>query len=66
MNGKVMNCIYKENGKDWARVAKRLEEVASVWPARIGTAAELGNACLRLGERERAKQVPMLRNPWME
>ncbi len=102
MNGKVMDYIYKENGQDWALVAKRLEEVVSVSPAMIGSAAELGNAYLRLGDRERAirayrrpleqkqmpvdvelarrfreqiarvetardlKQVPMLRNPWME
>ena len=102
MNGKVMDYIYKENGKDWALVAKRLEEVASVSPAMLGTAAELGNAYLRLGDGARAirayrrpleqtqmpvdddlarrfreqiarvevaqdpKQVPMLRNPWME
>ncbi len=54
MNGKVMDYIYKENGNDWALVATRLEEVASVSPARIDTAAELGNAYLRLGDRERA------------
>jgi len=50
MNGKVMDYIYKENGKDWMLVAKRLEEVASVSPARIDTATELGNAYLRLGD----------------
>ena len=102
MNGKVMDYIYKENGQDWALVAKRLEEVASVSPAMLGTAAELGNAYLRLGNRDGAirayrrpleqhtmpvdaklaqqfrdqiarvetapdpKQVPLLRNPWME
>ena len=102
MNGKVMDYIYKENGQDWALVAKRLEEVASVSPAMLGTAAELGNAHLRLGNREAAirayrrpleqdmmpvdaklaqrfreqiarvesasdpKQVPLMRNPWME
>jgi len=102
MNGKVMDYIYKENGQDWALVAKRLEEVASVSPAMLGTAAELGNAYLRMGDGPRAirayrrpleqtrmpvdaelaqrfraqitrveaapdpKQVPLLRNPWME
>ena len=102
MHGKVMDYIYKENGQDWALVAKRLEEVASVSPGDLGAAAELGNAYLRLGDRERAitaygrpleqdempvdaelakrfraqiarvetapdpKQVPLMRNPWME
>ena len=102
MNGKVMDYIYKENGQDWALVAQRLEEVTSVSPAMLGAAAELGNAYLRLGNRDGAirayrrpleqdkmpvdtqlarqfreqiarvekapdpKQVPLLRNPWME
>lgn len=102
MNGQVMDYIYKENGKDWALVAKRLEEVAAVTPANLATAAELGNAHLRLGDRAAAirayrrpleqtqmpvdddlarsfreqivrvqqapdpKQVPPMRNPWME
>jgi tetratricopeptide (TPR) repeat protein len=102
MYGKVMDYIYKENGQDWALVAKRLEEVLSVSPMMLGTAAELGNAYVRLGNREAAirayrrpleqdtlpvdaklaqqfreqiariqhapdpKQVPLLRNPWME
>ncbi len=102
MNGQVMDYIYKENGQDWALVAKRLEEVLSVSPAMIGAAAELGNAYLRLGDGANAirayrrpleqtqmpvdaglarkfreqivrveaapdpKQVPLLRNPWME
>ncbi len=54
LNQKVMDYIYKENGQDWALVARRLEEVASVTPANIGTAAELGNAWLRLGDGQRA------------
>lgn len=102
MNGKVMEYIYKENGRDWALVAKRLEEVLSVSPAMIGAAAELGNAYLRLGDGANAirayrrpleqtqmpvdaglarkfreqvtrveqasdpRQVPPMRNPWME
>jgi tetratricopeptide (TPR) repeat protein len=57
MYGKVMDYIYKENGKDWALVAKRLEEVASVSPAMLGAAAELGNAYLRLGDREHAMRA---------
>lgn len=50
LNQRVMDYIYKENGQDWALVARRLEEVAQVTPANIGTAAELGNAWLRLGQ----------------
>ena len=50
LNQKVLDYIYKENGQDWALVARRLEEVAQVTPANIGTAAELGNAWLRLGQ----------------
>jgi hypothetical protein len=57
MYGKVMDYIYKENCKDWALVAKRLEEVASVSPAMLGAAAELGNAYLRLGDREHAMRA---------
>lgn len=102
MYAKVTDYIYKDDGKDWALVAKRLEEVTHVAPGMVGAAAELGNAYLRLGDgaaavrayrrpleqqempvdaelaaRFRAqvarveasadaKQVPLLRNPWME
>ena len=54
MYGKVMDYIYKEDGQDWALVAKRLEEVISVAPGMVGAAAELGNAHLRLGNRDAA------------
>lgn len=50
LNGQVMDYIYKKNGRDWALVARKLEEVAAVLPNRIDTAVELGNAYLRLGE----------------
>ena len=50
LNGQVMDYIYKKNGRDWALVARKLEEVAAVLPNRIDTAVELGNAYLRLGD----------------
>ena len=85
-----------------ALVATRLEEVVAVSPMMTGSAAELGNAYVRLGNRDAAirayrrpleqkqmpldpklaqqfrdqvarlesapdpKQVPLMRNPWME
>ncbi len=51
---KVADYIYKENGNDWALVAQRLEEVVAVLPQNVGSAVELGNAYLRLGEGEKA------------
>lgn len=69
MSGKVMDYIYKENGRDWALVARRLEEVAAHLPGKVDAGVELGNAYLRLGQREQAvsayrrlleqKQVPV-------
>ena len=50
LSSKVMEYIYKEGGSDWALVARRLEEVAAVFPQKIDTAVELGNAYLRLGD----------------
>ncbi len=102
LNGLVKEYIYKKNGSDWALVARRLEEVAGVLPSRVDAAVELGNAYLRLGDREHAlrayrrpleqeetpidhgiaksmrdqlarvesasdpKQVPPMRDPWLE
>lgn len=54
MASKVMDYIYKENGKDWALVAARLEEVVAHLPMKIDAGVELGNAYLRLGERDKA------------
>ena len=58
-----------ENGRDWALVARRLEEVAAHLPGKVDAGVELGNAYLRLGQREQAviayrrlleqKQVPV-------
>ena len=42
--------IYRKDGKDWALVARKLEEVVAVLPNRIDAAVELGNAYLRLGD----------------
>ena len=100
--GKAMDYIYKEDGKDWALVARRLDEVIAVAPGMVGAATEAGNAHLRLGDGAAAirayrrpleqtqmpvddglarrfreqiarveqapdpKQVPPMRNPWME
>lgn len=47
---KVADYIYKENGSDWALVAQRLEEVVALIPQNVGSAVELGNAYLRLGD----------------
>lgn len=50
----VMDYIYKDEGKDWALVAARLEESMVHAPSRIDGAVELGNAYIRLGKREEA------------
>ena len=52
--GRVSDYIYKENGQDWTLVAARLEEVVAQLPAKVDAGVELGNAYLRLGQRERA------------
>ena len=52
--GRVSDYIYKENGQDWTLVAARLEEVVVQLPAKVDAGVELGNAYLRLGQRERA------------
>jgi hypothetical protein len=54
MSNKVMEYIYEERGDDWALVAARLEEVVAQLPGKVDAGVELGNAWLRLGERERA------------
>lgn len=57
VSGKVMDYIYKENGKDWALVARKLEEVVPLIPQQIDSGIELGNAYLRLGDGKRATQA---------
>ena len=54
MAGRVWDYIYKENGKDWAKVAQRLEESLKVLPMGVPGWFELGNAYVRLGQREDA------------
>ncbi|MEO6066248.1 MAG: hypothetical protein ABIP49_10775, partial [Lysobacterales bacterium] len=54
LSGRVMDYIYKENGKDWALVARRLEEVAALMPQKVDTGVELGNAYVRLGKQSEA------------
>jgi tetratricopeptide (TPR) repeat protein len=51
---KVNDYIYKENGDDWALVAARLEEVVVHLPMKVDSGVELGNAYLRLGQRDKA------------
>ena len=55
MIGRVSEYIYKENGRDWAKVALRLEEAVKVLPYAVPAFLELGNAYLRLGERDKAR-----------
>jgi hypothetical protein len=54
MASRVSDYIYKENGDDWALVAARLEEVVAQMPQKVDAGVELGNAWLRLGERDKA------------
>ena len=54
MASRVSDYIYKENGHDWALVAARLEEVVAQMPQKVDAGVELGNAWLRLGERDKA------------
>ena len=49
-----MDYIYKENGNDWALVARKLEEVAALMPQSVDTGVELGNAYVRLGDKAQA------------
>lgn len=54
LRGKVLEYIYEEKGDDWALVARRLEEVLAVNAYDFSVAIELGNAYVRLGDREAA------------
>ncbi len=51
--------IYQRNGDDWALVAARLEEVMAQLPGKVDAGVELGNAWLRLGERDKAVRAYM-------
>ncbi len=54
LSQKVMDYIYKEDGRDWALVASRLEEVVAQSPGKVDAGVELGNAHVRLGRRTEA------------
>lgn len=54
LHGKVMDYIYKEDGRDWTLVAERLEEVVAQLPQKVDAGVELGNAYVRLGRRDEA------------
>ena len=49
MASKVFEYVYKENGQDWRLVARRLEEVAVLFPQSASVGIELSNAYVRLG-----------------
>ena len=51
---RIADYIYKEAGNDWSLVARKLEEVAAMLPAKVDASIELGNAYVRLGERDKA------------
>jgi hypothetical protein len=57
LSDKIMDYIYKENGSDWALVARRLEEVVALLTQKVGSGIELGNAYVRLGDGAHAAQA---------
>ena len=52
-----MDYLYKQRGTDWALVERRAAEVMQVMPSNIGIGVELGNARLRLGDADGARQA---------
>ena len=52
---RITKYLYQETGTDFARVARKLEEVVKVIPSHPGAGIELGNAYLRLGQPEAAR-----------
>ena len=54
---RVMEFIYRDGKQDWPRVAKRLAEVNAQLPYHVGAGVELGNAQLRMGERDAARKT---------
>ena len=50
MSAKVFDYVYKDDGDDWALVARKLEEVAAMFPQSASVGIELGNAYVRLGD----------------
>ena len=57
MSGRIMDYLYKQRGTDWALVERRAAEVMQVMPSNIGIGVELGNARLRLGDADGARQA---------
>jgi len=66
---RLRDYIYRDNGDDWALVARRIDEILAVNPLMVPAYIELGNAHVRLGQRDQAlaayrglvelKQVPI-------
>ena len=54
LSSKVNEYLYEQGGDDWALVAARLQEVVAQLPGKADAGVELGNAWLRLGERDKA------------
>lgn len=51
---RVLEYVYDQGGSDWPLVATKCLEVLEVVPFHIAAAIELGNAYLRMGDREAA------------
>jgi GNAT superfamily N-acetyltransferase len=51
---RLFDYIYRDNGDDWAMVARRGTEVLAVNPRMVAGYIELGNAHIRLGQRDEA------------
>ncbi len=65
MAGTVFDYVYKEDGQDWGLVARKLEEVATLFPQSASIGIELGNAYVRLNDGPaaiRAFQRPLLQD----
>ncbi|MBX3726802.1 MAG: phospholipid carrier-dependent glycosyltransferase [Xanthomonadales bacterium] len=52
--GRLFDYIYRDNGDDWAMVIRRGTEVLAVDPRMVAGHIEIGNAHVRLGQREGA------------
>lgn len=54
---RVKEFVYRDGKQDWPRVAAKLTEVNTQLPWHVGAGVELGNALLRMGERDAARQT---------
>ncbi len=52
--GRLFDYIYRDNGDDWEMVARRAQEVIAVDPRMAAGFIEIGNAYVRLGQRDEA------------